>query len=162
MGHLFSSNPSWTPKTQPNNSRAVVWLSFWCLTRPSANTAPIKTKTIRRRRVPPQGWDTRFQSRENQISVPNVFEFWFAARDLGSLRVEWKVKVDQNYQNLVEFFWGDLSLDPLKPRGFDKPQGQGKILWCPRVFLVPSGCENLDESNIKSHKISANLSNISQ
>ena len=38
MGHLFSSKSSWTPKTQPNNSRAVVWLSFWCSTRPSADT----------------------------------------------------------------------------------------------------------------------------
>ena len=25
--------PSWTPKTQPNDSSAVVWLSFWCSTR---------------------------------------------------------------------------------------------------------------------------------
>ena len=25
--------PSWTPKTQPNGSSAVVWLSFWCSTR---------------------------------------------------------------------------------------------------------------------------------
>ena len=25
--------PSWTPKTQPNGSFAVVWLSFWCSTR---------------------------------------------------------------------------------------------------------------------------------
>ena len=24
--------PSWTPKTQPNDSSAVVWLSFWCST----------------------------------------------------------------------------------------------------------------------------------
>ena len=36
--HFFSSDPSWTPKTQPNNSRAVFWLSFWCSTRPSADT----------------------------------------------------------------------------------------------------------------------------
>ena len=35
---LFSSEPSWTPKTQPNDSRAAVWLSFWCSTRPSADT----------------------------------------------------------------------------------------------------------------------------
>ena len=26
------------PKTQPNDSRAAVWLSFWCSTRPSADT----------------------------------------------------------------------------------------------------------------------------
>ena len=25
--------PSWIPKTQPNGSSAVVWLSFWCSTR---------------------------------------------------------------------------------------------------------------------------------
>ena len=36
--HFFSSEPIWTPKTQPNNSRAVLWLSFWCSTRPSADT----------------------------------------------------------------------------------------------------------------------------
>ena len=34
---LFSSESSWKPKTQPNNSRAAVWLSFWFLTRPSAD-----------------------------------------------------------------------------------------------------------------------------
>ena len=26
--HFFSSKSSWTPKTQPNDSRATVWLSF--------------------------------------------------------------------------------------------------------------------------------------
>ena len=36
--HFFSSKSSWTPKTQPNDSRAAVWLSFWCSTRPSADT----------------------------------------------------------------------------------------------------------------------------
>ena len=38
MGHLFSSESSWAPKTHINNSRAVVRLSFWCSTRPSADT----------------------------------------------------------------------------------------------------------------------------
>ena len=36
-GHLLTGEPSWTPKTQPNDSRAAVWLSFWCSTRPSAD-----------------------------------------------------------------------------------------------------------------------------
>ena len=35
---LFPSEPSSTPKTQPNDSKAAVWLSFWCSTRPSADT----------------------------------------------------------------------------------------------------------------------------
>ena len=43
--HFFSSDPSWTPKTQPYNSRAVVWLSFWCSTRPSADTVTNKYRT---------------------------------------------------------------------------------------------------------------------
>ena len=30
----FSSESSWTPKTQPNDNGAAVWLSFWCSTRP--------------------------------------------------------------------------------------------------------------------------------
>ena len=30
--------PSWTPKTEPNDSRAAVWLSFWYSTRPAAHT----------------------------------------------------------------------------------------------------------------------------
>ena len=34
----FSSESSWKPKTQPNDSRAAVWLSFWFSTRPSADT----------------------------------------------------------------------------------------------------------------------------
>ena len=29
---LFFSESSWTPKTQPNNSRAAVWLSVWSST----------------------------------------------------------------------------------------------------------------------------------
>ena len=35
---FFSSESSWKPKTQPNDSRAAVWLSFWFPTRPSADT----------------------------------------------------------------------------------------------------------------------------
>ena len=46
MGHLLSCESSWTPKTQPNDSRAAVWLSFWCSTRPSADTGTIKTYYI--------------------------------------------------------------------------------------------------------------------
>ena len=34
----YSSESSWTPKTQPNDSKAAIWLSFWCSTRPSADT----------------------------------------------------------------------------------------------------------------------------
>ena len=34
---FFSSESSWTPKTQSNDSRAAVWLSFWFSTRPSAD-----------------------------------------------------------------------------------------------------------------------------
>ena len=37
-GHFFSSESSWTSKTQPAGGRAAVWLCFWCSTRPSANT----------------------------------------------------------------------------------------------------------------------------
>ena len=37
-GNLLTGQSSWTPKTQPNDSRAAVWLSFWCSTRPSADT----------------------------------------------------------------------------------------------------------------------------
>ena len=35
---FFSSKSSWKPKTQPNDSRAAVWLSFWFSTRPLADT----------------------------------------------------------------------------------------------------------------------------
>ena len=42
-GFLFSSESSWTPKTQPNDSRAAVWLSFWCSTRPSAERGTYTT-----------------------------------------------------------------------------------------------------------------------
>ena len=35
---FFSSESRWKPKTQPNDSRAAVWLSFWFSTRPSADT----------------------------------------------------------------------------------------------------------------------------
>ena len=38
MGKLFPSEVSWKPKTQPNDSRDAVWLSFWFSTRPSAET----------------------------------------------------------------------------------------------------------------------------
>ena len=31
--YCLCRRPSWTPKTQPNDSSAVVWLSFWCSTR---------------------------------------------------------------------------------------------------------------------------------
>ena len=34
----FSSGSSLKPKTQPNDSRAAVWLSFWFSTRPLADT----------------------------------------------------------------------------------------------------------------------------
>ena len=33
MRHSFSSESSWQPKTQPNDSRAAVWSSFWFSTR---------------------------------------------------------------------------------------------------------------------------------
>ena len=33
--HFFSSDSSETPRAQPNNIRAAVWLSFWFSTRPS-------------------------------------------------------------------------------------------------------------------------------
>ena len=42
----ISSESSWTPKIQPNDSRAAVWLSFWCSTRPSADTGTITTYYI--------------------------------------------------------------------------------------------------------------------
>ena len=38
IGHLLTGESSWTPKTQPNDSRAAVWLIFWFSTRPSADT----------------------------------------------------------------------------------------------------------------------------
>ena len=31
--YCICRRPRWTPKTQPNDSSAVVWLSFWCSTR---------------------------------------------------------------------------------------------------------------------------------
>ena len=34
----FYSESSWTPNTQPNESKAAVWLSFWCSSRPSVET----------------------------------------------------------------------------------------------------------------------------
>ena len=34
---LLSGKSTWTPKPQPNDSRATVWLSFWCSTRHSVN-----------------------------------------------------------------------------------------------------------------------------
>ena len=37
MGYLFSSESNGTPKTQTNNSRAVVRLRCWCSTQPSAD-----------------------------------------------------------------------------------------------------------------------------
>ena len=43
---LFFSESNLTPKTQPNDSRAAVWLSFWCSTRPSADTVTITTYYI--------------------------------------------------------------------------------------------------------------------
>ena len=33
ISYCVCRRPSWTPKTQPNGSSAVVWLSFWCSTR---------------------------------------------------------------------------------------------------------------------------------
>ena len=47
MSLLLNSNwvcqrPSWIPKTHPNDSSAVVWLSFWCSTRPSADKGTYK------------------------------------------------------------------------------------------------------------------------
>ena len=33
ISYCVCRRPSWTPKTQPNDSAAVVWLSFWCSTR---------------------------------------------------------------------------------------------------------------------------------
>ena len=33
ISYCVCRRPSWTPKTQPNDSSAVVWLSFWCSTR---------------------------------------------------------------------------------------------------------------------------------
>ena len=42
--HTFSSESSWTPKPQPNNSKAVVWLSFCYWTRLSADTPTIKDR----------------------------------------------------------------------------------------------------------------------
>ena len=37
ISYCVCRRPSWKQKTQPNDSRAAVWLSFWFLTRPSAD-----------------------------------------------------------------------------------------------------------------------------
>ena len=54
MGHLLTDESSWTPKTQPNNSRAVVWLSIWRSTlcrRPSWTSKIQPNGAVRRRLV---------------------------------------------------------------------------------------------------------------
>ena len=38
--------PSWTPKTQLNDSSAVVWLSFWCSTRFSRKNVTLYFKLL--------------------------------------------------------------------------------------------------------------------
>ena len=43
--------PSWTPKTQPNGSSAVVWLRFWCSTRLLISTAEKRVKVSTAREI---------------------------------------------------------------------------------------------------------------
>ena len=72
---FFSSESSWKPKTQPNDSRAAVWLSFWFSTRPSADTVTYLYRT-----------------HYNQLAIVMVKLSWFDVFTMGD-RLWWRHQI---------------------------------------------------------------------
>ena len=67
---LLSTKSSWTPKSQPSDSRAAVWLSFWGSTKPSAGFITC----ISREPI----WTSKTQP--NGIFAVVLLSFWFSTR----------------------------------------------------------------------------------